>query len=388
MAHNVRFDYSFLKQEYKRLGRNFLPKQLCTVRLSRALFPEQRGHKLQDLINRYNFTFNERHRAYDDAHILWQFITYVRRNVAHEVIEEAVARQLRQPAIPKTIATELVKDLPNGPGVYIFEDEAGRPLYVGKSVNIRKRVLQHFGQDHSDTKEFKIAQTVHHIRAEETEGELGALLLESELVKRLQPLYNRQLRRTEKVIVARHRTNDDGYITVWTEEANMSDVDSISDILAIYPRRGRAKDSFNEMVKTFGLCPKLMSLEKSVGSCFLYQLHKCRGACVGKEPAGTYNARVLQVFERRRIQAWPYRGPVLVQERPSADILPTSAFIVDQWCVIAHVSQEENCDPEVSKRTKVFDLDTYKILQSFLTTKAGKLYIQPLSGGQLSQFGI
>jgi DNA polymerase-3 subunit epsilon len=388
VAHNVRFDYSFLKQEYKRLNQSFLPKQLCTVKLSRTLFPDQRGHKLQDLISRYQLSFTARHRAYDDAHVLWQFIQYVQKNVAVEIIEAAVARQLRQPAIPKTIPNELVKDLPGGPGVYIFEDEAGRPLYVGKSVNIRKRVLQHFGQDHSDTKEYKIAQTIHNIRTQETEGELSALLLESELVKELQPLYNRQLRRTSKLIVARSKLDDNGYMIVWIEEADMSDIDAKSNILATYPRRGRARDSFNEMVRVFGLCPKLMSIEKSSSSCFLYQLHKCHGACIGKEPANLYNQRVLEVFERKRIQAWPYRGPVLVQERFSAQMLPTSAIIVDQWCVIGQLKQEEDCEPVVSTRSKVFDLDTYKILQSFLITKAAKLYVKPLSSIQLSQLGI
>jgi DNA polymerase-3 subunit epsilon len=388
VAHNVRFDYSFLKQEYKRLNESFLPKQLCTVKLSRTLFPDQRGHKLQDLIARYQFSFAARHRAYDDAHVLWQFVQYIHRNVAVEVIEAAVTKQLRQPAIPKTIPNELVKNLPGGPGVYIFEDVDGRPLYVGKSINIRKRVLQHFGQDHSDTKEFKIAQTIHNIRTQATEGELSALLLESDLVKELQPLYNRQLRKTNKLIVARHKLDENGYIMVWLDDANVSEIDAESNILATYPRRGRAKDSLNEMAKTYSLCPKLLGLEKSTGACFSYQLHKCRGACVGEEPAALYNQRLLQVFERGRIQSWPYRGPVLVQERYSADILPSSAIIVDQWCVVGHINQEEDCEPVISTRTKVFDLDTYKILQTFLITKASKLYIKQLSVSQLSQLGI
>ena len=388
VAHNVRFDYSFLKQEYKRLGQPFLPKQLCTVKLSRTLFPDQRGHKLQDLITRYQFSFAARHRAYDDAHVLWQFVEYIHRNVAVEVIETAVARQLRQPSIPKTIPNELVKDLPNGPGVYVFEDEANRPLYVGKSINIRKRVLQHFGSDHSDSKEFKIAQTIHNIRTVETDGELSALLLESEMVKELQPLYNRQLRKTAKLTVARHKLDQNGYITVWLEESSVDDIDAASNILATYPRRSRARDSFDEMAKTYNLCPKLLGLEKSGGACFSYQLHKCRGACIGQEPAALYNQRLLQVFERKRIQVWPYRGPILVQERFFADTLPTSAIIVDQWCVIGQVTQQEDCEPVVSARSKVFDLDTYKILQTFLITKASKLYVKPLSGSQLSQLGI
>jgi DNA polymerase-3 subunit epsilon len=383
VAHNVRFDYSFLKQEYKRLGKPFLPKQLCTVKLSRTLFPDQRGHKLQDLLSRYNFPVKARHRAYDDAQVLWQFIQYIEQTVAVEIIEQAVSRQIQRPALPKGVAPELFKDLPTGPGVYIFEDAEQRPLYVGKSINIRKRVLQHFGNDHSDSKEFKIAQTVQHIRTEQTGGELSALLLESRLVKELQPLYNRQLRRLSKLTVARLVQDKQGYNTVQLEEADMDEVSTRGDIIATFPRRGRAREALDELIRTYQLCPKLMNVEKSNGACFLYQLHKCRGACVGAEPAVQYNLRMLQAFERRRIQAWPFNGPVLVQEQSN-----DSGIIVDQWCVVAEVKQEAYCEPEIVNRSRVFDLDTYKILQTFLTSKLQGLKIQPLTSQQLGELGV
>ena len=184
VAHNVRFDYSFLKAEFKRCGLNFLPKQLCTVKLSRALYPDQKSHKLQSLIERHGFSYQSRHRAYDDAHILWQFMQLVHQRFPSKVINSAVKRQIRNPAIPKDIPPELVRDLPEATGVYIFEDENGNPLYIGKSINIRKRVLQHFGHDHDDTKEFKIAQTIKHVSFQITDGELAALLLESRLDQR------------------------------------------------------------------------------------------------------------------------------------------------------------------------------------------------------------
>lgn len=93
VAHNVRFDYSFLEQEFKRIGKDFLPRQLCTVKLSRALYPEHRTHKLQDLIERHGFTYSARHRAFDDAHILWQFIQHLRGTLDDELVEQAVIKQ-------------------------------------------------------------------------------------------------------------------------------------------------------------------------------------------------------------------------------------------------------------------------------------------------------
>jgi DNA polymerase-3 subunit epsilon len=94
VAHNVRFDYSFLKQEFKRTGRTFLPKQLCTVKLSRALYPDQTSHKLEYLIKRHGFSYEKRHRAYDDAHVLWQFLQLVHDKFPAE--QAVVHRQKHQ----------------------------------------------------------------------------------------------------------------------------------------------------------------------------------------------------------------------------------------------------------------------------------------------------
>lgn len=382
VAHNVRFDYSFLKQEFKRLGRPFLPKQLCTARLSRALFPEYKSHKLQSLIERYNFTFTARHRAYDDAAVLIQFLEYVQKNVAVEVVESAIAKQIRRPAIPKNIDESLIRDLPGGPGVYIFEDEGGRPLYVGKSINIRKRVLQHFGHDHDESKEFKIAQMVRHIRYVSTDGELSALLLESRLVKELQPLYNRQLRRLSKLVVARKVVDAQGYDELVLEEASAEQALTRSDTLATYPRRSQAKKSLEELLRQYELCPKLLGLEKASAACFWHQLGKCRGACVGREDPLTYNARLATAFGHRRVETWPFAGPVLVKETE------TSGMIVEDWCVLAEIVQEPECEPRITRHQKTFDLDTYKILQGFLGSTKKKLHILPLNAGQLSQLGF
>jgi len=386
VAHNVRFDYSFLKQEFKRLDRPFLPKQLCTVKLSRALYPHERSHKLQSLIDRHGFTYAARHRAYDDAAILWQFLQHVQKHFPPEQLSEAVSRQLKSPAVPRDLQPELVHDLPESPGVYIFEDAQGQPLYVGKSVNIKKRVMSHFSRDHAESREFKIAQTIKHIRTQQTAGELAALLLESRLVKELQPVYNRQLRRVNKLLLAKRRIDEQGYMQVALEEANAIDPNTAADILAVYPRRGRAKDALNDIVKTFDLCPKLAGLEKSSGACFMYQLHKCRGACVSQEPAALYNQRLLTAFENQRIQVWPFKGAILLEEQWAGDA--TQAIIVDKWCVIGELTQEPHCEPVITTSEAAFDLDTYKILQSYLTRKVQRLTIRQLDANALTQMGV
>jgi DNA polymerase-3 subunit epsilon len=377
VAHNVRFDYSFLKQEFTRVSMKFQPKQLCTVKLSRALYPHEKGHKLADLISRHSFSFSNRHRAYDDAAVLWQFISHVRKNFPPEQVENALTRQIKSPSIPKGLDPELVRNLPEGPGVYIFEDAGGTAIYVGKSVTIKKRVLSHFSRDHAETKEFKIAQAVKGITTHQTAGELSALLLESQLIKELQPVYNRTLRRLSKLTLVRHIPDSRGYEQAEVTESNQIDPEYASEILAVYPRRQRAKESLNEITKLYDLCPKLMGLEKATGPCFMYQLKKCRGACIGLEPPVVYNHRLMAAFERQRIQAWPYRGPILLQE--ISDIKAVTGIIVDQWCIIADVIQEEYCDPVVSTRAKAFDLDTYKILHAHMSRKLDTLRIKRLT---------
>jgi DNA polymerase-3 subunit epsilon len=382
VAHNVRFDYSFLKQEFKRIGKSFSPRQLCTVRLSRALFPQYRTHKLQDLITRHSLQVSARHRAYDDAHALWQFVQHVQSSFSPDTIEQAIARQLKKPSLPKGLQPEVMTALPDGPGVYILEDGQGSPIYVGKSVNIKKRVASHFTRDHAEVGEFKLAQHVRNITTTQTEGELQALLLESELVKRLQPLYNKQLRRTTKLLLAKSLTDENGYIQVYTEEASAVTAAEVPSILAIYPRRSQARSSLLTMVKDWQLCPKLLGLEKAKGACFQYQLHKCQGACVGDEPAAVYNSRVQAAFANARIDHWPFKGAVLLQEKSASNY----GIVVDQWCVLAEVQQADDySQPRLIERPRLFDLDAYKIIRSFVLHKSRQLNIRPVSLSELQQ---
>ncbi|HYH75826.1 MAG TPA: exonuclease domain-containing protein [Candidatus Saccharimonadales bacterium] len=384
VAHNVRFDYSFLKQEFARVGKPFTPKQLCTVRLSRALYPEYKSHKLAAIIERHNISVAARHRAYDDAAVLWEFLQIVEQAFEIEVLHAAISKQLKLPSLPKGLDPEMVAGLPETPGVYIFEDELGRPLYVGKSVHIRTRVKSHFAADHEHVGEFKIAQQVRNIRIHETAGELEALLLESRLVKELQPLFNKRLRKTEKLILVRQALDDQGYVRVVLEEASAIDPDEAQHILAVYTHRGKAKEALDNLVKAYGLCPKLCGLEKRDGACFMHQLHKCQGACAGKEAPADYNERLLDAFARKRVEQWPFSSPVLVTETDQD--ARTSGVVVDQWCIVGQVSQEAYCDPVYTAVQKAFDVDTYKILRSYLTTKNAKVNVVNITPGQLQGF--
>jgi DNA polymerase-3 subunit epsilon len=377
VAHNVRFDYSFLKQEFRRVGIDFDPKQLCTVKLSRKLYPDESSHKLASLIARHSFSYSARHRAYDDAHVLWQFLTHAQQRFGRDVIHEAISHQIKRPSLPKHLDADSIAALPTGYGVYIFDDENGQPLYIGKSVNIRRRVLSHFTKDSEEYREFKIAQSVHAVRFESTGGELEALLREAHLIKTEQPLYNRRLRRVRMLTALHQKLNDAGYITIVSDQLTEVSSDQFSTILALYDKRSTAKTSLVTIIKTFDLCPKLCGIEKAQGACFSYQLGKCKGACIGKESREVYNRRVLLAFEHKRIQTWPYDGPVIVQEIAAADAVNANGFIVDQWSIIGKISQEEDFEPTITHYEAIFDYDAYKILRSFMTQRSVNISITP-----------
>ncbi|HEU5121683.1 MAG TPA: exonuclease domain-containing protein, partial [Candidatus Saccharimonadales bacterium] len=143
-AHNVRFDYSFLKQEFNLIGIHFAPKLFCTVRLSRFLYAEHKGHSLARLIERHGIPVSARHRALDDARAILYFSELAHKEHGSERFLEAVARQLKAQYLPAHLDMEELEAIGNIPGVYIFEDEMRQPLYVGKSVTLKKRVLSHF----------------------------------------------------------------------------------------------------------------------------------------------------------------------------------------------------------------------------------------------------
>src|SRR5690606_33614807 len=130
-------------------------KCLCTVKLSRSLFPRYKSHNLDSLINRFGFTCENRHRALGDAQVLVDFVKLVESSFSAERIEKTVKRILKRPSVPVGVSNAVLDNLPETPGVYIFYGETNIPLYIGKSVNIRTRVLSHFSSSALSSTELK-----------------------------------------------------------------------------------------------------------------------------------------------------------------------------------------------------------------------------------------
>ncbi len=354
VAHNVRFDYGFLKNELRRYGLDLSLKQLCTVKLSRALYPHYRKHNLDALIDRFHFSCENRHRAFDDARILWDFYNAIHKEFPVDAIEKTVSMLMKSPTIPTHLNIEEINSLPEGPGVYLFYDEKGLLLYVGKSTNIKERVLSHFTNDYTSTKEMNMVQEVAHIESISTAGELGALLMEANLIKKEQPVYNRQLRKIHKLTILKKSETTKGYHTVTMEEAECIQVEDIPSILGIFRSEKSATEFMRKKAAEHRLCEQLLGVEKGRGACFGSKIERCKGACTGKELAIAYNMRFAEAFYEKKIKNWPFAGPVHIKEyNPVTE--KNDVFAIDRWCLIADDSRE-----------LLFDYDMYKILRSFI----------------------
>jgi DNA polymerase III subunit epsilon len=366
VAHNARFDYAFIKSEFTRLGQSFSAKRLCTVELSRTLFPQYKRHDLSTLIDRFDFTCKQRHRAFDDAQVLVDFLEHCESVYKQEHIEQAIERVLKRVRVPLAVPQGIIESLPESPGVYTFYGEDGEILYIGKSINIKKRVQSHFGNDGS-SKQLRLMQEVRDIDAITTAGELGALLLESHRIKKEQPLYNRMSRRAKKLVVIREY-DEDGYKRTVLETYQSEDLTASEKILGVFRSMSQAKKALDLISQEYKLCPRLLGLEKGSGPCFYSQIGRCGGACKGSEESSFYNDRFNKGFKKRRIRAWPFAGPILITESKADSPGTGHVFMIDEWRLIGSFSYDEAGYQPFLEESFVFDHDSYKILVQYLRT--------------------
>ncbi|MGB3080954.1 MAG: exonuclease domain-containing protein [Saprospiraceae bacterium] len=293
VAHNARFDYGFLREEFSRLGYAYTRKQLCTVRLSRKLLPELKSHSLDSLIRHYALHVDNRHRALDDA--LATAEVFKRMTRMHESLTEVsdlINMGIKEARLPTSISLEQLHRLPEGAGVYYFHDNDGKVIYVGKSIHIKKRVIQHFAE--ISNKSGKMQQRVHDITYEVTGSELIASLLENAEIKRLQPEINRAQRRKSFPFAIYYYFDEGGYIQMKVRKKNRIDTPGTAAILHELPDQYAAANYLRGLTDKYALCMKKTDIDTGPGACFYHQVGKCAGACLGLEDPDDYNQRVRQ----------------------------------------------------------------------------------------------
>ncbi len=375
VAHNARFDYGFLKNEFRRIDVGYRSQLVCTVKLSRKLFPQHRRHNLDSLIERHGVSCTARHRALGDAKVLWELVRKWTDEVGAQALRAAAAAQLARPSLPPAIDQAVLDELPEAPGVYLFFGDNDVPLYVGKSINLRSRVLAHFSGDLRATKDARIVRQIRRLEWKETVGELGALLEETRLVKTLLPLHNRALRRASELCAF-----------VWNPAAphpprlvSMAEVEftHTENVYGVFRSQSAARETLRNLARARELCLIALGLEKGKGPCFAYQLERCRGLCVGKELRAKHDLRLMQALSGIRLQAWPFDGRIGVRESSGGK---SEVHVLDQWCYLGSLRSEQ--DFEMLRPKPQFDLDTYRMLRRFLAKQNSSLEIVRLDAGR------
>ncbi len=284
VGHNVKFDYSFLRAEFRSFGYDYQRKTLDTVVMARKLMPGLSGYGLDKICKALQIDNKSRHRAAGDASAtleLFRRLLSVDPNLADSSKNTGSSDKRL-----------FVDDLPELPGVYQFFDAAGNLIYVGKSINIRSRVMQHLA-NHETRKALELKSNIKGVEFELTGNELIALLLESDLIKMHQPLYNRRQRRALFNYGLYHFIDERGYMCLKVGK-------TIEDLIPDYSYTSlqQAREHLFQLTEQYHLCQKLNGLYSSPGHCFHFQIGQCKGACSGDESPDCYNERASSAVHR------------------------------------------------------------------------------------------
>jgi len=284
VAHNVSFDYNFIRQEFLRLGYDYRRPKLCTVQLSRKYLPGYRSYSLGNICKELGIEIDYRHRAAGDALATIKLLNYIL-----EIKETGDFDELSEKIVSPEY--EMIRNLPETTGVYYFFNDKNEIIYIGKSLNIRERVKTHLLQCNTQ-RAVEMKNAIAGVGYEETGSELVALLFESHEIKRVKPLYNRSQRRTLAQYGLYYAYDDNGYMNLIIDKTSRNEVP-----VSVYSSKMASREHLFAITSKFGLCQKLCGLYQTQNSCFQYSIGQCKGACVGREKPDEYNKRVKMAFD-------------------------------------------------------------------------------------------
>lgn len=289
VAHNAHFDYSFLKKEFDDAGIHWSTKKLCTVRLGRKIIPGLDSYSLGRLAESLGISIPDRHRAGGDAEATAKIFDIFLKRDTEGVIAKALKRNSGETILPPNLPKEEFDKLPAKAGVYYFHDVHGTIIYVGKAINIKKRIAGHFTGEAQEWNRSNIRNEIHNISFELTGNELIALILESQEIRKLWPKYN---------LAQKYRIEEWGIFDYEDQKGYLrfvvNTVTKNSKPLITFSSKGDAWNFLWGKVKESDLCPKLSGLQTAKGPCYAHQSGTCAGACEDSESSEDYNARVQQ----------------------------------------------------------------------------------------------
>ncbi|UJP64225.1 exonuclease domain-containing protein [Mongoliitalea daihaiensis] len=304
VAHNVNFDYGFIREAFSSIGISYESPKLCTVQLSRKAFPGFPSYSLGRICEHLRIHIQDRHRAFGDAEATAQLFGMI-----FEKNEDIILGSLRKRQafhfLPPQISEEKFLSLPEETGIYYFLDEKGVPIYIGKALNIRSRFKQHFSGKSEEEEKFQLKSLIRDVQWKLTGSELLACLLELQEIKHKWPKFNK---------AAKFKTMSWGIVSY--EDGNgylrlqVAKITKGTPSIAQFNTHAEAFHLLKHKVLEYEMCPKLAGIQKSADFCFDHKKGDCKGACGGLEIPELYNLKVrqfIQTFSKER-------GRLLIQD--------------------------------------------------------------------------
>ncbi|NOT36710.1 MAG: GIY-YIG nuclease family protein [Saprospiraceae bacterium] len=291
VAHNVSFDYSFIKEEFRTLGFSYSRKRLCTVRLSKKYYPGLRSYSLENLIRHFEIEVKARHRAMEDARAtLTIFEKMLTIEEEPERLQQLVKGMIQSTRLPTHLTMSEIDSLPEECGVYYMSDENGRYVYIGKSINIKDRILQHFNE--TSFKNNKMNRLVYSLAYKLTGSELMASLIESQEIKVHNPEINRAQKFKPETWALLYEKNDSGYY--YYKAQNVTKINDKEIAINLFRNSKYANQYLEYLILEHNLCLTI-NQSKSIKNeaCNRQQMGFCNGACIGLESREDYNERFL-----------------------------------------------------------------------------------------------
>jgi DNA polymerase III subunit epsilon len=292
IAHNVNFDYSFIKASLGAAGFEYHPKRLCTVRMSRKIFPGFPSYSLGNLCLSLGIKIKNRHRAGGDAAATVKIFHKLLKNDKEKHIQKSLLRNSRENVLPPNVPKEQFENLPSIPGVYYFHNAKGKIIYVGKAKNIRNRVNSHFNSGLESKQKQNFIKDTFAISYQSCATELMATILESTEIKKYWPAYNYSQEKQEDVFGIFSFVDQNGYKRLAIEK-NKKIINPVFRFHFLVD--GHAV--LRKLIREFGLCPKLCFMQTDNEPCAGTGDDECKGACEKKETPSRYNKRVSEAIE-------------------------------------------------------------------------------------------
>jgi DNA polymerase-3 subunit epsilon len=297
VAHNVHFDYNFIKAEFQRCGFTFQCDKLCTVRLSRKIIPGLSSYSLDVLCNQLKIKVKDRHRALGDAEATAKLLSYLVSQDRQNIINDSLAEFIKTSNLPPNLSLAVYRNLPEEPGVYYFLDKHKEPIYIGKSNNIKKRVSQHFTSALADEKALHIKNYIYDITYTLTGSDLVAQLLESEEIKLFKPKFNIAQKQANPGYGLYLDTDARGYYCLSVKKNKIE-----ATPLRYFSTLKAGKSYLEGVGEKYKLCQQKLNMYKFPGPCFWRQIHACDGACIEAEKPEDYNRKLKDIIKTKMFE--------------------------------------------------------------------------------------